>query len=796
MNLDFDLDDGTEKENNAKQRIKEATKKKKAAVYEPTWKEVWVTGYTSHTGSVKKGIFQSNVSATDRQRLKDVKDAIEADELGVGVEDMRKFTKAHALRLYKQLQESKREETIEKMLAERPANYHTIVTKPAMQSLLADLDHEAEIAIDTETTGLDYFHDIIVGISITLPRHDYHVYIPFGHIGYNVQMQLPMTYVFNVLKPYLESEALKKIYFNAKFDIHMFRRHGIVMGGFLFDGLIAMKLLNENEPSYALKNLATKYGKFFGFIDKSATFESLFGKGGFQGVPIGIGSIYACKDTHLTYRFYKDFLMHHFDRLDDIKKLYFDIERPITEVCIEMEQNGFAIDFDFAKQYAHELQDELDEMAQDIEDAFGDININSPAQLQGALYDDWGLPDVSKKRSTDKKTLKKLAEHNEKVNLILEFRDIKKLLSTYVEALPQKIKADGRLHGQFNQADTVTGRFASKDPNLQNLPARARRLIVAPDGKIIIGIDFSQIEPRLLAHLANDYSMKQAYIEGRDLYVEMASKVFKLDEKYCQDGQYDPTGTFQPRKVIKAVLLGIMYGMGARTLSGNIGISEEYAKQIIADFMETYPDVANYIQGRHDHAEAYEFVTTMFGRKRRFPEHRQNAAKYKKLMRDARNRLGREPAEFIWDEKDTLPYKMKQAIWDVGKHYHVVNRQSVNATIQGSAADVMKLAMVILYEHCKKMGYKMVATVHDEVLIEMDETATREEIEELAAIMRDCISISIPMKVDPEIMERWGEGMDLDSWDELKATGYVTRNVKDFDEFYNTKTKMWEKVQA
>jgi DNA polymerase I len=790
MNLNLNL--SMEEDTQSYERVKEATKKKKDASYQPTWDEVWITGYTTHTGSVKKGIFQTSLSAKDKERLTEVKDAIEADELGMGVEEMKKFTKAHALRLHKQLADSRRDETIEKMIRNKPKNYHTIITVDQLFRLKQDLEKEDEIAIDTETTGLDYFVDEIVGISFTLPKADYHVYIPVAHEHPDV-VQLDRDYVLESLRELLESDELKKIYFNAKYDIHMFRRHGVTMGGFLFDGLIAMKLLNENETSYALKNLSTKYGQFFGFVDKSATYEDLFGKGGFQNTPIGIGSVYACKDTHLTYRFYKDFLMKHLERLPDIKKLYFEIEKPITEVCIEMEQNGFAIDLEFAEQYAKELNAELDEMAEAIEKNFGDININSPMQLQTALYDEWQLPDVSKKRSTDAKTLKKLAKYNSAVKLILDYRDVKKLLSTYVEALPQKIKGDGRLHGQFNQADTVTGRFASKEPNLQNLPARARRLIVSPKGKVIIGIDFSQIEPRLLSHLSGDDTMISAYVEGRDLYVEMASKVFQLDEKYCLDGQYDPTGSFQPRKVIKAILLGIMYGMGSKTLSENIGITEQHAEQIIADFMVTYPKVANYIQERHDHAEKHEFVSTMYGRKRRFPNHSQNAKKYKALMKKAERKIGRTPKDFIWEEKG-LDYKTKAEIWEVGKTYHVVNRQSVNATIQGSAADVMKLAMILLYEYCLKMGYKMVATVHDEVLIEVPEEITREEVHTLESIMRDCIEVSVPMKVDAEIMYRWGEGMDVDTYYDLKDGKTVSRNVKGYDEEYDTHTHTWKAV--
>lgn len=492
MNLNMNL--SLEEDKESTNRVKEATQRKKQATYQPTWKELWFDGYQAKAGgAVKKGIFQTKISDKDKERLQQVKVAIENGDLPIGVTDMKKFTKSHALRLFKVLQESQREATIAKMIKEKPKNYHTIRSKKDLAKVVSDLRNESEVAVDTETTGLNYFVDTIVGISITLPRHDYHVYIPSGHVedGLLVLNQLPLEYVLEELREEFESDRLKKIYFNAKYDIHMFRRHGVRMGGFLFDGYVAMKMMNENEMSYAMKNLATKYGKFFGFEDKSATYEELFGKGGFEPTPIDIGSVYACKDTHLTYLFYKEFLLKHFNRMPDLKKLYFEVERPILEVCVEMEQNGFEVDMDFANKYGDELRAELAGMEEALKREFGDVNLNSPAQLKKVLYVDKGLPDVSKKESTDAKTLKKLAEYDSGVKLILGYREVSKLLNTYVEALPSRIQADGRLHGEFNQVDTVTGRFASKEPNLQNIPQKARSLIVAPKGFVIYGADFS-----------------------------------------------------------------------------------------------------------------------------------------------------------------------------------------------------------------------------------------------------------------------------------------------------------------
>ncbi|MGE2643645.1 hypothetical protein ACQH7H_23865, partial [Escherichia coli] len=281
----------------------------------------------THAGKLKVGIFQAKNSATDRKRLLEVKEAIENDELSKGVDDMKKFTKAHALRLHKELVERRRDSLLEEMVINTPDNYELIDTYEALDRLIRDLEQEPIIAIDTETTGLDYFEDVIVGMSLTLPLMDYHVYIPFEH---DDCVNLDRGKVFKKMKHLLESDALKKVYFNAKFDIHMFRRHGVKMGGFAFDGFIAMKLLNDNEMSYALKNLSTKYGKFFGFVDDSATYEELFGKNTpFNKVKTDVALVYASKDTHLTWKFYQ-WIQTHFARLPKIKGLYEDIERPIT----------------------------------------------------------------------------------------------------------------------------------------------------------------------------------------------------------------------------------------------------------------------------------------------------------------------------------------------------------------------------------------------------------------------------------------------------------------------------------
>ena len=750
------LDQEKEKENNKKQRVRSATKKVKE-IYEPTWEEVWVKGYVNQNGTSKKAIFQSKVSDLDKKRLLDVKEAIEQGEIGSGVETLTKFSKSHALNLYKELQLLRRDSKIAKMIENKPSNYHLVDTEEALRHLETLLATEGIIGLDTETTGLDFDNDCIVGISLTLPYHDYHCYIPIRHNLHEGEKQLEDTRVLSMLKPFLESEKLKKVLHNAKFDVHMFFRENIDVKGIEMDTMVAMHVLQENEPSYALKNLATKYGKHFGFEDKSDTYEELFGKGGFENTPLDIGTIYACKDTHLCYQFYK-WIDGELRKRPSLYKLYYEIENPTLLIAIEMERNGFLMDLEFANKYLEELNVQLSEYEKKLNELFCGINVDSNQQLSEFLYDVKGIKEVNG-RSVDKSTLKKLSGEFEGVSVLLEYRQLKKLVSTYIEPLPQKVwKRDGRLHGSFNQYGAATGRWASNSPNLQNLPYNARKLIVAPEGKLIIGSDYSQIEPRVLAHMSGDRNLMKPYLEGTDLYSTLASRVFKVPIEECGDGT-------KYRKMMKTGLLAVMYGTSTFTLSEQLGISVEEAEQFISDFFIAYPDVENFINTVHENVDKVSYVETMFGRKRRFLGHSTVAKRYNNVMSAIRKRLGREPKK-MFEEK--LPREIKSAYWEVARDYSRVERQSVNAIIQGSAADVMKLGMIAVYNYLKELGsdWKLLATIHDEILVEIPDTATPEQIQEIANRMIGCVTLAIPLKSDVEIMRRWGEGVPFKDWKE------------------------------
>lgn len=763
MQLNLNLNLENEKEKQAEIRVKEAKKKKALAKYEPTWEEVWVTGYTTHTGSAKRGIFQTKITDTDKQRLLAVKEAIESGELASGVDSLSKFTKTKALGLWAVLKEIRRESIIKQMVAEKPENYHLITDMKNFLELMSLIINEEIIAVDTETTGVEVFgKDVVVGISLTLPKADYHCYIPVRHSIEDIQLKPEV--VFKHLKRALEDERIKKVMHNSKFDVHMLRKEGIEVQGLWCDTMVAMHLLNENEPSFALKNLATKYGRYFGFEDKSMTYEELFGKGGFENTPLDIGTVYACKDTHLTYKFYT-WIMEQFDRLPQLKELYFNIELPITNICISMEKKGFLIDLEFAERYKVELSEEIAVLDRNIKEGFGDININSNQQLQRVIYEEWGVPDEYK-GSVDASTLKNILQKHGEIEQVkyikdlLKYRELNKLLTTYIEPLPNKIASDGRLHGSFNQSATVTGRFASNNPNLQNLPYPARAMFIAPKDKIIIGSDYSQIEPRFLSHISQDMDFMSAYIEGRDLYSEIASKTFKQPIEECGDGSVW-------RKKAKVVLLGTMYGISSLSLAEQFNLSKEEAEQIYTDFYDSYPTMKQWFESTNDHADRFGFVQTAMGRKRRFLGHTEVAKKFKVIHGRMARKLKKEKFN-IWEEyrNKKVTYSEAKAYQEVAGEYNRVARQSINAVIQGSSADIMKKAMVDIWNHLKTKGddWKILGTIHDEVLIEIPATATPEEILEIAEIQRKAVPLSVPMKCDVEVSAVWGKGVSFQEW--------------------------------
>ena len=436
-------------------------------------------------------IFNMKLSDSDRKKLLEVKSAMELGTIGRDPSDeytakgsKKAFSKAEALRIYQRLQDIKRKETLAKMVNEMPSNYWTVQTEDQFESLIALLRKEREIVFDVETTGTDIYNDYIVGHVISAVEADVHAYIPIRHD--TTEPQLDADWVTKRLKPVYEWAKLKKTAHNGKFDIHMLANEGITVRGFEWDTQEAMRMLNENEESYALKRLAVKYLKI-----PSLTYGDLFGKAGFNELAdLRLATAYASKDGDLTIKL-RRFQEKHLALMPEILDYYKRVEVPLINTLVHMERTGFVIDTEYAKSYGAEIKAQIDELEAYLNEQLDGININSPAQLKPKLEELTGLT----LESTDaKKVLKPLAKEFPVIETLLKYKELNKLHSTYLSVLPELIQPKtGKLHANYNGNGAKTGRLSSggNGVNLQNQPYEARPLFIAPEGYVIIGSDFS-----------------------------------------------------------------------------------------------------------------------------------------------------------------------------------------------------------------------------------------------------------------------------------------------------------------
>lgn len=661
-------------------------------------------------------------SDSDAVKLREVKHAMTNGLLGREPQSSSKrFSKAEALRLYSILAESQREAKLAELVEKTPSNYHLLTNMDDVESVIRRASLNPIIAVDTETTGLDVYVDVIAGISLTLPSENRHFYIPIDPTA--DERSLPSAEVIQAIKPLMEEERIGKVFHNAIYDINMFKRHGVEVKGLAWDTQTGMHLLNENEPSYALKNLATKY-----LGEPSDTFSELFGKGAkFADVPLDIALVYAAKDTDLTWRLY-EFQRLHMEKMPNALAYYQTVEVPLLNAIVDMERTGFEIDTEYAKEYGKEMKAEIDRIEQSILTQVGDININSGQQLKPELE---RLTGVELENLDAKRTLKPLKNKYPIIAELLHYKELTKLYSTYISVLPEKVHPiTNRLHARFNPMGTVTGRFSSggNGVNLQNQPKDARKLFVAPKGHIIIGGDWSQQEVRCAAHFTQEPTLLTAYAQGKDVYTSMASDFYGKPYEECGDGTSE-------RKAMKVIVLAVMYGMGPGALASSLGISDKEAKAFMSDFFEKMPNVKRWIDETQEYAKKNGFVwMDKEQRKRRLPDAKKAGRGYNP---DASRAM----------------------------------RQGPNAVIQGTSAIQTKTTIIALHELCKRKGWQLWATVHDEMLLLVPDTINREDVEDFRSVMVNTYQFgNVVNKTDIELMTVWGEGIGVEEWFAKKET--------------------------
>lgn len=712
LNLNLKVKDNSTKVDEVEKKVKKA--RKEVLSFADAWKEILA----------KKN------SPADLEKLREVYTAMKVGAIGreEGKEN-KTLTKAEALRQWKVLQELQREAKLEAMVANTPKNFTCVTSVEQLTEMFHVLQRERVIAVDTETTGVDVYHDKMVGMSFTAPKQDKHYYIPIRHVTGEPQMNI--VAFKSMVREILDNPIIEKVFHNAIFDLHILRGEGLEVKGKVHDTMIIAHLMNENEMSYRLKDLAPKYLKC-----EADTFDALFGKNClFSTVPLKYASYYACKDTKLTWElfdFYMDYL--NTEKFAKLKNNYDTIEQPLIKAVFEMERVGFVINMEEVERQKEELTAKKAELEELLKVHFGDINLNSPTQLSKVLYEEKKLHLLKEippnfKKSTDAKTLKILAKYDEGCAILRDYKDVAKHLSSFVEKLPTMVHEDGILRGSFKQTGTVTGRFSSTNPNLQQQPHEARKMFYAPEGHLILGADFSAQEPRLLAHFTQDPTLLKIYEEGRDLYSTYASLHYK---RPYEEVYKNPDGSdTKERKQFKMVILAIMYGMTERSLAETLGINELEAKALIDGFYKGSPRVAKWIEHNKETARKYGYVETLFGRKRRLP-----------------------------DAKSSDKWARMRA-----------ERQTTNARIQGSASEQTKLVMIKAHEKLSKMSkpnrrFGLMATIHDEVLFLVPEDVTREEVKVIESLMVDTVKLcNVPCKTDIELGKCWGDLTSVNDWD-------------------------------
>lgn len=600
---------------------------------------------------------------------------------------------------------------------EREAHYAAVLDETAFQDLMRTLREAAEISFDTETTSQNPMQAELVGISFSVRAHEAY-YIPLRHAYPGSPKQIELDRVLSALKPVMANPNVKKMGQNMKYDILVLGHYGIPVKGASFDTMIASYLLNPGKPSHSLDAIALEYLNY-----KTTTYAEVTGTGkkqiGFDKVSIETATRYSGEDADIALRL-KQTLEPKLGE-QNLEKLFCEIEMPLMEVLADMERTGVKIDAGFLRHLSMKLEKEMAGIEKIIYELAGaEFNINSPRQLSEVLFVKLGLSPVKRTKmgfSTNVDVLEELARVHDLPAEILRYRTLAKLKSTYVDALPAMINSKtGRLHTSLNQTVTATGRLSSSEPNLQNIPIRTeegreiRKAFIADRGSSLLSADYSQIELRVLAHMSGDEGLIRTFTEDQDVHRRTASEIFGLPPEEI---------TPEMRRKAKAVNFGIIYGISPFGLAQNTGVSNAEAKRYIDSYFARYPKVREFIDKTIKEAGAKGYVTTLLGRRRFIPELSSSTA----------------------------------SVRNFGE------RTAVNTPIQGTAADLIKLAMIRIHERLarQRLGSKMILQVHDELVFEIKD----DEIGEMKSLvkreMEGVLALSVPIKVDMGVGKNWDE---------------------------------------
>jgi len=607
----------------------------------------------------------------------------------------------------------------QKTLVKNEPKYETISTEKKLDEWIAKLKNSDLVAIDTETTSLNYMMAEIVGISFSVTAN-HAAYVPLQHNYVGAPKQLSLKNTLNKLKPILEDATKRKVGQNLKYDQEVFANYKINLRGIEHDTMLASYVLNSTATRHNLDALALNYLNI-----KTIHYEDVAGKGAkqisFNQVSIEEAAPYACEDAEVVIKL-NSVLTSKLKKIPSLEKIYRTIEIPLIPVLSRIERNGVMINSEMLAKQTKNLKNRMREIEIEAHSlAKESFNISSPKQIQSVLYDKLNLPILAKtpkgQPSTAESVLQDLSEEYELPKLILEYRSMSKLCSTYTEKLPQMInQKTGRVHTSYHQAVTATGRLSSSDPNLQNIPIRTeegrkiRQAFIAPKDHVIVAADYSQIELRIMAHLSKDKGLLNAFDQGLDIHKTTAAEVFAVAINSVTKDQ---------RRAAKAINFGLIYGMSAFGLAKQLGIDRNEAKEYVDLYFNRYPGVKSFMDLTRDNAKQNGFVETVYGRRLYLPEI------------NARNAARRQYAE----------------------------RTAINAPMQGTAADIIKHAMIDIDAWLSKTNFnaKMLMQVHDELVFEVHSKELKRFIEEIKNRMTKNNDLIVPLEIDIGHGNNWDE---------------------------------------